>query len=457
MSAPASNLIPSVRPLWPQPIPVIVLSGEKWSGKTIFSLSIAGPDTIIYDTETSSLSYIDDVGATRIDVMEEMHKLYPKGHKAIDRYLWWIGHVRSLPTGKFKVVVCDTVNEIESGLADWVKNNPGHFGHSAAQYIKMSGIMWGDVKDHWLSIISSELKGRCETVVLITHMGNVWGADNKPTGKRKPKGKDTLLQVSSLFLEMERKKDAQGNLPKFPSAIVVKDRIARMRFDATNGEMAVNPLLPPRVPKATPAEIRRIMLQGGIDFANLAPDQMAPEEAVTEDERAAVRLATAEAERDTEQARLARADREQAASHRATTAPAPAPQARTPDPASVAPAATAVSPPTNGTAGPRRDAPSAAQLAKISGLRARLWEAAGDVTDEAKKTRWNGVLERRKVKSALDLTAAQADELIGSLAERLNVDNPLDKFFRGEKPPAECAAVPAGSATEPVDPHKPPF
>lgn len=412
-------------PLWPQPIPVLGLTGAKWSGKTLFSLSIAGPDTLIYDTELSSASYIDQIGATRIDVMGEMHKLYPKGHTAMNRFMWWLNHVRDVPAGKYKVIVCDTVNEIESGLADWVKANPPHFGHSAAQYLKMSGLMWADVKDHWLNIIASDLKGRCETFVFVTHLGQVWGSDNKPTGKMKPKGKETLFQVASLYLEMKREKDIKGSLPSKPAAIVLKDRIAAMKFDPATGEMVVKPLLPPRLPVATPAEIRRIMAQGGIDFATLTPDQMAPDEQMTDDDRAAVKLATAEAERDTEQARLARTEAERARTQQRTPPP-PAP------PTANVPPVTAPTPTTNGTPRSMTDAITDDQLSHLVRLRARLWEAAGDATKEAQTARWADVLSKRGVKSAKELTGAQADDLIGKLAERLNKEEPMDKVFRGE-------------------------
>lgn len=401
-------------PIWPQPIPVIVLTGEKWSGKTIFGLSIAGPDTLIYDTEISSLSYIQDVGATRIDVMKEMSRVFPHGHKPIQRYEWWLNHVRSLTPGRFRVIMCDTVNEIEGGLADWVRTHPQEFGSTAAQYQKMSGIMWGHVKDHWLSIITSELASKCESFVMTTHMGDVWSGD-KPTGKRKPKGKDTLFQVSSLYLQVERKKDVAGNLPQFPSALVLKDRVSRMHFDQATGEMAVVPLLPPRIPVATPAAIRRYMTVG-VDFTNLKPEERAPEEVITDDDRQATRLAIAEKEAEAEGLRLTRIERQQAATMRQPATP----QVVQPQPSANGTSA-APQPPAERKPGTATDI----QLATLSKLRSQLFTVTR-VTDEAKKKEvWTGILTKRNVTTARDLTIAQAEDLIGSLAKKVDAGDPF--------------------------------
>ena len=70
-------------PLWQQPIPVIGLTGEYQSGKTLFGLSISpGPRTLVYDMEKSSLTY-ESIGFQRVDIGAEMLKLHPKGYAPI--------------------------------------------------------------------------------------------------------------------------------------------------------------------------------------------------------------------------------------------------------------------------------------------------------------------------------------------------------------------------------------
>jgi hypothetical protein len=136
------------KPLFDKPIPIVGLTGEFESGKTRFLLSIApGPDTCIFDTECSSEAY-EEIGARRIDVPAEMLKQKPGGFKQIDVFQWWQAAVLSIPPGKFRVIALDVAEDIETGLADWVWENPLAFNHTRAQYMKMSGIFWGDVKSH---------------------------------------------------------------------------------------------------------------------------------------------------------------------------------------------------------------------------------------------------------------------------------------------------------------------
>ena len=290
----------TTQPLWPQPIEIIGLTGEYASGKTLFGLTIDPKHTLVFDTEKSTGTY-SGLGFTRVDLPAEMQRAFPKGYKPIDTFQWWWNYVKALPPGKYRVIGLDTASEIESGLADWVSANPTYFGRTAAQYVKMSGVMWGDVKELWKAILS-DLAARCETFYFTTHLTNVWAGDKPLPGKRKAKGKETLMELASLYLHMERKPDAQGNRPAKPAAIVLKTRLAHtvLRDD---GEIQILPILPPRLPAATPAAIRQYM-NTPPDYSALKPEEQAPEHAMTEDERALLALSTAEAERDAAAYRL---------------------------------------------------------------------------------------------------------------------------------------------------------
>lgn len=282
------------KPLWPQPIEIVGLTGEYASGKTLFGLTIDPKSTLVFDTEKSTGSY-SSLGFERIDIPAKMQALYPKGYKPIDTFNWWWNFVKALPPGKYRVIGLDTASEIESGLADWVTANPGYFGRTAAQYVKMSGVMWGDVKELWKAILS-DLAARCETFYFTTHLTNVWAGDKPLPGKRKAKGKETLMELASLYLHMERRPDAQGNRPAKPAALVLKTRLAHTGIGA-DGEIQILPVLPPRLPVATPAAIRKYM-ETPPDYSALKPEEQAPEHSLTADERELLALARAEAERD---------------------------------------------------------------------------------------------------------------------------------------------------------------
>jgi hypothetical protein len=299
-----------ITPLWSQPIPIVGVTGRFGSGKTLFGLTIDPAHTLGYDTEKSSASY-EALGFTRVDVPGEMLARFPGGgYKPIDTFTWWLAHVHNIAPHTYRVIMLDTVSEIESGLVEWVRANPQAFGHTSGQYAKMSGLLWGDVKDLWKRILS-DIAARCETLVYTSHMTSVWSGE-RPTGKRKPKGKETLHELASLYLHLEREPDRQGNVPDKPAALVLKSRLAVPRINPETGGVEIVPLLPPRIPVATPAAIRKYMVTPP-DYARLAEDERVPETTITEDERAEIRLATAEAERDAETLRLQRLERQQAA------------------------------------------------------------------------------------------------------------------------------------------------
>lgn len=315
-----TNETTETKPLWPDPLEIIGLTGHYESGKTLFAVTICpGPATKVYDFEKSAGTHQRVIGYERIDVPSVMLKSHANGYKAIDVFQWWLADIRATPPGKYRVIVADPVTDLEAGLVDWVNQNPGFFGHTHNQYAKMSGLMWGDVKAYW-KIILTDVAARCETFAFVAHLGREF-VKNEATGKEKPKGKETLTELSSLYLWMERKKNEKGERPAKPSARVLKTRLSSARIDPTSGDVEVVPTLPPRIPVATPAAIRQYMLTPP-DYAKLTEDERSPDPVFSEEEKLRLELAKAEAERDAEVARLERSGivrRSEAAPTKATS------------------------------------------------------------------------------------------------------------------------------------------
>lgn len=302
-------------PLWPQPIPILGGTGAVGSGKTRFGLSICpGPQTIVYDLEQSSLPY-SHFGFERVDVQREMYKTHPNGYKAIDLWVWWLKHVRALPQNKYRVIMVDPVTDLESGLIDWVEANPKHFGHTEGQYASMSALKWGDVKAYEKMVLA-DVSARCETFYFTTHITSEWEGKSPIKGKFKPKGKETLDQLASLYLWFSREPDPRtGERPKVPSAHVRKGRfeVPKRNPDgsiATNeyGDVITYEVLPPNLPVATPGRVRWYF-DNPIGQAGLKEAERVREHVVTmsADERLRLETAKAEAERDTALARAATA------------------------------------------------------------------------------------------------------------------------------------------------------
>ena len=283
----------STEPLWPKPVPIIGATGKHESGKTLFGLSICpGEQTLVYDFEGSSASY-SDIGFVRRDVPRIMLEQFPKGYKPVDVFNWWRKDLLSIQPGQFRVIVVDPMTDIESGLVDWVNANPGTFGHTAGQYQKMSGIMWGDVKSLEKAILA-DIAARCETFYFTAHIGREFSG-NEATGKYKAKGKATLNELASLYLWFAREPDRKGVKPDVPTATVIKSRLVSTKFVA--GKMVNHAVLPPTLPEATPDAIRAYFANPAGGKA-LADAELAVEQKLSDDEKLIINLRTAEATRD---------------------------------------------------------------------------------------------------------------------------------------------------------------
>lgn len=390
---------PQTKPLWPnnQKLEIIGLTGEFASGKTLFALTIDPKGTLVFDTEKSAGPY-EQLGFTR----DDLAKLTDR--KPIELFeQWWAG-IKRIPVGKYRVGVLDTVSEIESGLADWVEQHPGEFGHTKGQYDKMEGLFWGDVKELWKRILS-DLASRFETFVFTAHLRNVWEG-GRPTGKRAPKGKETLMELASLYLHLERRPDEKGRVPDKPSARVLKTRLAYAAVDEA-GDITIKPILPPYLHEATPAAIRRYIEQPA-DYAKLKKSELLPEERLSDDQRLAMQATVAEANRDAEQAKLSRMElmRQAGLAQNAAAQKISAHDMLAQSFEGVSNGAAAAEHPPIGPVDPASIKASLPQLSMLSALQAELGMS---------NAQFAGVVAKRGVASANDLTHDQAAELVKNM------------------------------------------
>ena len=410
-------------PLWSIPIEVLGLTGDFASGKTLFALSISpGPTTLIYDTEKSAKPYTS-LGFNRIDLPGEMLKSHPGGFKPVDLFLFWWKDVKAIRPGKYRVIILDTVSEIESGLVAYVRANPAEFGYTSAQFARAQALVWGAVKDLWKAILT-DLASRCETFAFTSHLKREFAGD-RPTSTKTPKGKETLMELASLYLWLDRSTDKKGNQPAAPSATVLKSRLSSMTV-LPNGLMDIRPSLPPRLPIATPASVR-FYLDNPPDYDKLKADERIKETEISEAEIETLKLARAEAERDAAALQLERM-KSAANAYQQPRPVANGPQTTMQTPAPAAPATVdqpqpqpTPQPSMNGHAGnngatapnqpidPYGNAVRKEQLDAIVMYRTKL-RALGMPDDAYTKS-----LEKRGVKSARDLTADQAGEFITAL------------------------------------------
>jgi hypothetical protein len=406
------------------PIPIIGVTGEYASGKTLFGLTIDPERTKVYDFEKSSVSY-RALGFEHVDAVDVMQLRHPGGFKPVELWNWWREDARSIPAGRYSVVMLDPISELENGLAEWVAANPKHFGKTPGQYQRMSGLFWNDVKTLWKQVLS-EVAAKCHTLVLVAHMKQIW-AGEKPTGKKTPKGKTSIEELASLYLQMERVADARGNPPAEPSARVRKSRLMHAGIDPETGRPRIVPALPPRLPVATPDAIREYQ-RNPPDYRKLKAAERAPEVTLSEDDRLALRLQLAETEREAEATRLerlGREDRREVLPARAQGEPPPAPPGPAADP--VPPAACPPGAPVR-----RAEGEAPAPVERLALLRARLFELAmPGAAPEDTQPQWLKILGKYSVATARDLDAEQLHRLSGDLEAKIATLELEEKFGGG--------------------------
>ena len=299
--------------LWgTQRIPIIVLSGEVNSGKTLFALTADPatrtknqlPRTRVWDQEGSAESYVSALNFqwrdTREAVMQGVHRKTmqasaddPRWRKILlekadvndspsaSLFRAWYLDLLSVERGQFSVGVCDTFTPLQDGLVEWLKLHPEAFGRTVLQYERASSMfLWPDVKAMLSYILATDCRLRFETFILTVHLKNEWSSGSK-TGQRIAEGLDTLDKLATLHLRLDRSPKAKNKeAPRVPSAIVVKERL--VSFGATSADD--RPILPPRLPEATPDAIRTYIAAGGADFGNLEPGERLPDNSMTGDQ-----------------------------------------------------------------------------------------------------------------------------------------------------------------------------
>lgn len=303
----------SLKPLWEGiDIPIIGVTGPKASGKTLFASTIDPQHTLMIDCEMSSASYGSIPYKKRVDLFEA---LKAKGLDPTPANAWLIVKELVETTEGIRVVCIDPWDFVQQGYVEDIEKHPERFGHTKGQYEKMSGLLWGDVKSSlhmWLGMQARRIGG---SIVLINHLGLVW-KDGKPTSKEKAKGLDTIYQLASLYIRMDRSPDNNGKVPEAPAGFVTEVLGGKSRLVHTeikdDGTVELKPVLPPRMPVCTPAAIRNY-IKSPPDYAKLKKGELAPAELMSSEQKLEIKAQMASDIKDAEVAKLSRLEMMRAA------------------------------------------------------------------------------------------------------------------------------------------------
>lgn len=189
---------------------------------------------------------------------------------------------KNLTKGNFKVYALDTLEKFESGMVAHVENHIKDFGFSSIREANRYAKKWNAcVYPLYEQLIAAIFARGVETILLGSHLKNVW-MDGKPVvGKVAPSGKPLLYRLSSLMIWLVNDFD---NISRAPAGLVLKERTGKLKV--VEGRWKPQSFLPPRIPlcnwwgQGEEKDSIEWYLKNGADFGNLTD-----KEQMTESER----------------------------------------------------------------------------------------------------------------------------------------------------------------------------
>ena len=277
--------------LWPKNVGIEILgvTGDIDSGKTLFCAGIDPPNTLFLDFENSSGEYLS-LGFDRIHIPSVMSKKHPDGYTQRMVAAYVIDLIKNLPHNKYVVIVMDPVSDFEVGFVEEVKSRHKEFGFATQKsFSDMGGVFWGKVKEE-LKMFMLQVAAKCETFCFTTHLRSEFKS-GRSTGRKIPKGKETFFELASLYLWLDRSANEHGEKPRIPRADVLKSRLAHTSF--VDGVFEAIPMLPPRLPECSAAEIRKYILSPP-DYGQLLPSEMVVEKELSEEDKLRMEMVISE-------------------------------------------------------------------------------------------------------------------------------------------------------------------
>lgn len=219
--------------IFPQDIPIIGITGDIGTGKTLFMLRACLPmilpdnknvgvepkDILVIDKEKSSSTYQTVLKFDRIDIYDKILQTNSEV-KEYQLYKTLESIISELAYKQYKIIQVDPINEFEEGIKDYVMRYPEQYGYTANQFNKMPALIWGCVKAALNNLIML-IAQKCECFVFVTHLGDIFLPDGRPTGKKKPRGKTTLMKNATLYFYLKR----NTQVSFIPDAKILKSRL----------------------------------------------------------------------------------------------------------------------------------------------------------------------------------------------------------------------------------------
>ena len=190
-----------------------------------------------------------------ISLLSEAANQYGPTFKPIDLYQTLDKTLRAIPQNKFTVCVLDNIAPIEEALLAEVKREPRAYGIDPAKAISGAfGGAWPGVNNLVSGYCNALYAKGIRLIIATAHIKAVWASGGQVPNKFKPKGVERWQELSILSLVL-----IPGDYSPVPSALVMKEQLGQLTYNATSDEFEIRRRLPQRLPKATFAEIRRYL------------------------------------------------------------------------------------------------------------------------------------------------------------------------------------------------------
>lgn len=180
----------------------------------------------------------------------------------------------NLEQDKFTVVVLDNISPLERAMN--AEGRRGAKEYSEEFGLNLKNVMRGSfggtkpiVNFMISSRISNVLHSRgVKLIIAISHIKAQWGAGGPIPNKRRELGADRWQQLSILSLML-----IPGEFAPIPAALVQKEQLGLLTWNADKREHTIQRRLPFRLPQCTFAEIRRYLREPA-NLADPAPGEM---------------------------------------------------------------------------------------------------------------------------------------------------------------------------------------
>ena len=183
----------------------------------------------------------------------------------IGYYKHILGAFSAIPRNRYKVLVLDTGEKLEAGMAAYVETNKADFGITSTA----DGRLWTQGVFPLYDNLVHAIYGRgIETLILVFHLANVWENRRIVPGKVKASGKKILQRLSSLmFWLVNDSRNPNGE----PAALLLKERMVKFTFE--NGRYSPRRMLPRRIPLCDWYTIDKY-LQDGYNISSPKPTEV---------------------------------------------------------------------------------------------------------------------------------------------------------------------------------------